>query len=160
MLLKLRKQNKTKKNYKLYFWSNKAAPLNINVLNGKMFRDLRLATSEDKRMRWGANTTEFLAPKVQRQQIRDVAWRHSLLKCLASCLRALIAHCLMHNETVPVTAADALFLHDKTAETKPINQGVPKPRSAGRFYAAADTFVNDVMSPKNYTILFTATHTA
>jgi hypothetical protein len=30
----------------------------------------------------------------------------------------------MYNETVPVTAADALFLGDKTAETEPI-KGYP-----------------------------------
>lgn len=97
-------------------------------------------------MRSGANTTEFLVPKVQWQQIRDVARHHSLRKSLAPCLRALITHCLMHNETVPVSAADVLFVDDETAETKPINQGVSKPRSAGLCYAAAHTFVNDVMN--------------
>jgi hypothetical protein len=66
---------------------NKAATLNKNVSNGKMFRDLRLATSEDKRMRSGANTTEFLVPKVQWQQIRDVARRHGLRTSLTACLR-------------------------------------------------------------------------
>jgi len=40
-----------------------------------MFRDLRLATPEDKRVRSGTNTTEFLVPKVQWQQIRDVVRR-------------------------------------------------------------------------------------
>jgi len=34
---------KLKKNYTLSFWSNKAATLNINILKGKTFRDLRLA---------------------------------------------------------------------------------------------------------------------
>ena len=66
----------------------------------------------------------------------------------------------MHNETVPVTAADALFLDGKTAETRPINQGVSKPRSAGQCHAAADTFVNYITNPENYTILFADTHTA
>ena len=66
----------------------------------------------------------------------------------------------MYNETVPVTAADASFLDDKTAETKRTNQGVSKPRSAGRCYAAADTYVNDVTNRKNYTILYAARHTA
>jgi hypothetical protein len=78
------------KHYTLSFWSNKAATLNINVLTGKMFRDLRLATAEDKGMGSGANTTEFLMRKVQWQQIRDVARRHSLRKSLAFCLRDLI----------------------------------------------------------------------
>jgi len=118
-----------------------------------MFRDLRLATSEDKRVRSGTNTTEFLVPKVQWQQIRDFARRHKIRQSSASCLRALITHCIMHNEHVPVTEADALFLGDKTAETKPINQGVSKPRSAGQCHAAADTSVNDAMNYKNCTIL-------
>jgi len=66
----------------------------------------------------------------------------------------------MHNDKVPVNADDALFLVDKNAETKPINQGVSKPRSAGQCHAAAGTSVNDAMNHKYYTIRFEATHTA
>jgi hypothetical protein len=150
-----------KQNYTLSFsWSNAAATININSLNGEMFRDLRLATTENKRATSGANTTECLVSKVQWQQIRDVARRHSLRKSLAFCMQTVMTHCLMHNETVPVTASEALFLDDKTAETRPINQGVSKPRSPGQCLVAADTFVNYIMNHENYTILFADTHAA
>ena len=60
MLHKLRK----KKFHTFFLVSNTAATLNINVINGKMFRDLRLAASEDE---YEVSTTELLVPKGQWQ---------------------------------------------------------------------------------------------